>query len=241
MNSFCSNYTLIIQCNNYRYHDYHDGSVVYGRYTELNGWVGFRYTSAGGFEDIGNLSPSSCTADGKETVGIRDLYFPGIWTSTNGGGFLDNLLSVHGIKSVLGDLGGPVTISPDGTLVTAIGVFVYVGEQAWGGTYQIGIPSPLNTAPVVAKLASFSTPYHTTLNLPAPGLVGFAEFNTGAVAIVVAHPTHAASFHLKQDGAFSYTPKAGFGGHNDSFTYHLVGTYGTSIPGKVKIAVGAAP
>ena len=217
-----------------------DGTVIFGRHTELNGWLGFRYT-AGGFEEIGGLSPSGCTADGTEAFGIQDLYFPGIWTTTLGGGSLDELLTAHGIKSTLGDLSAPVTISPDGTILTAIGIFVYVGDQAWGGTYQIGIPSPLNTTPIPGAKVSFSTPYQTTLQVPAPGLVGYAEFNKGATAAVVSRPRKAATFVLKANGAFSYTPKAGFGGHNDTFTYHLINSFGTSVTGKVTIAVGTAP
>lgn len=131
-----------------------------------------------------------------------------------------------------------MTISPDGSLITAIGPFVYLNDQVWGGTYQIGIPSPLNTSPVVAKLVSLSTSSNTALNLPAPGLVGYAEFNKRAVALLSTHPTHASSFVLNQDGSFSYTPKTGFAG-NDSFTYDLQGPYGLSTVGKVKISVGS--
>jgi hypothetical protein len=218
-----------------------DGTVIFGRHTELNGWLGFRYTTSGGFEEIGGLSPTGCTADGKEAFGIQDLYFPGIWTTTLGGGFLDNLLTAHGIKSTLGDLSAPVTISPDGTLLTAIGIFVYVGDQAWGGTFQIGIPSPLSTTPIPARKVIFSTPYQTTLNVPAPGLVGYSDFSKGATAAVVTRPRHAATFVLKASGAFTYTPMAGFGGRNDYFTYHLINSFGTSVTGTVKIGVGAAP
>src|SRR5579863_4466499 len=32
-----------------------DGTVVYGRLTEFNGWVGFRYSAAAGYQDFGNL------------------------------------------------------------------------------------------------------------------------------------------------------------------------------------------
>jgi hypothetical protein len=34
---------------------------------------------------------------------------------------------------------------------------------------------------------------------------------------------------------------AGFGGHNDSFTYHLINSFGTGVTGTVTIGVGAAP
>ena len=218
-----------------------DGTVMFGRHTELNGWLGFRYTTSTGFEEIGGLSPTGCTADGTEAFGIQDLYFPGIWTTTLGDGFLDNLLTAHGIKSALGDLFTPVTISPDGTLLTATGVFAYVGDQVWDGTYQIGIPSPLTTTPIPGRKVIFSTAYQTTLKVTAPGLVGYADFSKGATAAVVSRPTHAASFTLKPDGAFTYTPKAGFGGHNDYFTYHLINSFGTGPTGTVKIGVGAAP
>jgi len=216
-----------------------DGIVIFGRYTELNGWIGFRYTTSGGFTDIGGISVSGCTADGTEAFGIQNLYFPAIWTTTMGGGYLDDLLKAHGIKASLGDLLAPVTISPDGSLLTSIGVFVYLSDQVWYGTYQIGLPSPLTTAPIVLKNTSFSTAYETTLTLSAPGLIGYAEFTTGATAAVVKKPKNAASFNLEANGAFSYTPKTGYGGKTDSFTYHLIGSGGTSITGKVKIAVSA--
>jgi len=217
-----------------------DGSVIFGRYTELNGWVGFRYTSAG-FENIGGLSPVGCTADGQEAYGIQDLYFPGIWTTTVGGGFVDDLLTAHGIKSKVGDLLAPMTISPDGTLLTATGIFGYGGDQVFYGTFQIGIPSPLNTAPVVPRLVKLSTDYQTPLTVAAPGLIGYSEFTNGATAALVTRPRNAASFDLKANGAFSYTPKNGFGGKNDYFTFKLVGPNGTSTTGRVRIAVGAAP
>jgi len=217
-----------------------NGSVIFGRYTELNGWVGFRYTSTG-FENIGGLSPVGCTADGKEAYGIQDLYFPGIWTTTLGGGFVDNLLTAHGIKSKVGDLLAPMSISPDGTLLTATGIFGYGGDRDFYGTFQIGIPSPLNTAPVVPKLVKLSTAYQTLLKVAAPGVIGYSEFTNGATAALVTRPRNAASFDLKSNGAFSYTPKNGFGGRNDYFDYKLVGPNGTSTTGRVRIAVGAAP
>ena len=53
-----------------------DGTTVFGRLTEFNGWVGFRYNTTTGFQDIGGIAPSACTADGTEAVGIENLYFP---------------------------------------------------------------------------------------------------------------------------------------------------------------------
>jgi hypothetical protein len=79
------------------------------------------------------------------------------------------------------------------------------------------------------------------LKVPAPGLVGYSDFSKGATAAVVSRPRHAATFVLKANGAFNCTPKAGFGGHNDYFTYHLINSFGTSVTGTVTIGVGAAP
>ena len=134
----------------------------------------------------------------------------------------------------------PVTISPDGSLLTSIGPFVYLTDQIWCGTYQIGLPSPRNIAPlVITKVAKLSTAYETTLSVPAPGVIDYAEFTTGATAAVVAKPKNAASFDLKADGSFSYTPKNGYGGKTDNFTYHLIGPGGTSTTAQVKIYVAA--
>jgi hypothetical protein len=88
-----------------------DGTVIFGRYTVGGGWVGFRYTTSGGFQDTGGISISGCTADGTEAFGIENLYFPAIWTTTVGSGYIDFLLKAHGINAKLGDLMAPVTIS----------------------------------------------------------------------------------------------------------------------------------
>jgi hypothetical protein len=150
------------------------------------------------------------------------------------------LLKAHGINAKLGDLMAPVTVSPDGSLLTSIGPFVYLNDQIWYGTYQIGLPSPLNVAPVmITKVAKLSTAYETTLTVRAPGVIEYAEFTTGATAAVVVKPKNAASFDLKANGPFSYTPKSGYGGKTDSFTYHLIGPGGTSTTAQVKIYVAA--
>jgi hypothetical protein len=73
----------------------------------------------------------------------------------------------------------------------------------------------------------------------APGVIEYAEFTAGATAAVVVKPKNAASFDLKANGAFSYTPKSGYGGKTDSFTYHLIGPGGTSTTARVKIYVAA--
>lgn len=216
-----------------------DGSTVFGRLTELNGWVGFRYTTAAGFQDLGDLVPYSCTADGKETVGIENMYFPALWNVTNGAGYLDHLINGYVTPQPLGTTRGPVTITPDGSLITAIGPDVYLTDQTWYGTWQVKAPVPFRSAPIAPKLLTYSTAYMTAVNAPPGTLIQYAEFNTGAVALIYSPPSHASVFVLNADGSFSYTPAKGFGDSTDSFRYRLLGPHGHSNVGTVQISVAS--
>jgi len=224
-----------------------DGTTVFGQLTEFNGWVGFRYNTTTGYQDIG-LAPSACTADGNEAVGIEDMYFPAVWSVGNGSGFLDHLLSANGTTQALGTTEGPVTISPDGSAITALGPDAYPVDQIWYGTWQTSLPSPLKTAAYLPAKLSFSTPYQETLIEPAGTLIQYAEFNTGVSAVIVTKPHYAASFVLNADGSFVYTPKPGYisagsdpeeGTPNDRFTYQLTSPNGTSSNATVEIVVSA--
>ena len=225
-----------------------DGATVFGQLTELNGWVGFRYNPTTGFEDIGGIAPSACTADGTEAVGIEDLYFPAVWSVGNGSGYLDHLLSANGIPQALGTISPPVTISPDGSAITAIGPDAYLTDQTWGGTWQIFLPFPLKTAAFLPAKLTLSTPYQETLTEPAGTLIQDADFNQGVSAVLVTPPHYASSFVLHADGSFSYTPRPGYisagndpenGTPNDRFTYTLTSPNGTSSNAVVEIVVAA--
>jgi probable HAF family extracellular repeat protein len=226
-----------------------DGMTLYGRLTEGGGWVGFRYHTTTGYQDLGDLSPNACTADGTEVVGIENLYFPAVWSVANGGGYLDHLVAANVAgKSTqgLGTLGAPVTISPDGSAITANGPDAYLVDQTWYGAWQVLLPTPLKTAAIPAATQIFSTPYQETLTEPAGTLTQYAEFNTGVFATIVSKPHDASAFVLNADGSFSYTPKHGFyssgsdpenGYPNDHFTYELTSPNGTSAVVQVQIAV----
>ena len=225
-----------------------DGTTVFGRLTELDGWVGFRYNTTTGFQDTGGIVPSACTADGTEAVGIEDMYFPAIWSVGNGGGYLDHLLSANGTPQALGTISAPVTISPDGSAVTAIGPDAYLVDQVWGGTWQISLPVPLKTAAIPPAKLTFSTPYQETFSEPAGTLIQSADFNSGVSAVLVTSPRYASSFVLNANGSFIYTPKSGYisngsdpevGTPNDRFTYQLTGPNGTSTNAVVEITVAA--
>lgn len=223
-----------------------NGTVLYGRLTEGAGWVGFRYNSTTGYQDLGDLSPSACTADGSETAGITDMYFPAIWSVSNGSGLLDHLVSANIETQSLGTLVAPVTISPDGSAVTASGPDAYPVDQIWYGVWQIFLPSPLKAAPIPPATLSFTTDYETPFSEPAGTLTEYADFNTGASAVLVRRPHYASSFALNSDGSFSYAPQPGYisagldpeeGTPVDTFTYHLVGPNGTSSNAEVQITV----
>ena len=215
-----------------------DGKTLFGRLTELNGWVGFRYNTTTGFQDLGDISPSACTADGTETIGIENLYFPAVWSVGNGGGYVDDLVNAHGTTQALGTVKGPVTISPDGSAITATGPDAYLTDQTWYGAWQVTLPVPLATAAIAPKLLTFSTPYITALQEPTGTLTQYAEFATGATVTLHKAPSHASSFVLNSDGSFNYTPKPGYRGQTDSFTYQLVNATGTGNTGQVQISVG---
>jgi hypothetical protein len=210
--------------------------------------VGFRYNTTNGFQDIGGISPSVCTADGSEAVGIENLYFPAIWSAGNGSGYLDHLVSANIADQALGTIEGPVTISPDDSAITALGPDAYPVDQIWYGTWQISLPFPLKTAAFLPTTLTFSTPYQETLSEPVGTLIQSAEFTTGVSAVLVTKPHYASSFVLNADGSFTYTPKSGYisngsdpetGPPNDRFTYQLTSPNGTSTNAVVEIAVAA--
>lgn len=227
-----------------------DGATVYGRLTEGGGWVGFRYNPTNGYQDL-SFPPSACTADGSEAVGIEDLYFPAVWSVSNGGGFLDHLVSANIVPQAFPTLGDPysansVTISPDGTAITALGPDAYPVDQIWYGTWQIFVPSPLKTAAIPSAAMAFTTDYQTILTEAAGTLTQYAEFNHGVSAVLVKGPRYASSFTLNADGSFTYTPKPGYisagldpetGTPTDKFTYQLVSANGTSSNAQVQITV----
>ena len=229
-----------------------DGSTVFGRLTEFSGWVGFRYNATSGYQDLGDLSPSACTADGTEAVGIQNLYFPGVWSVSNGGGYLDHLVSANVTNIApqgLGTLTGPVTISPDGTAITGSGPDYYTSGPEpiiWYGAWQITLPFPLRTGAIPPATLAFTTDYQTTLTEPAGTLTQYAEFNNGASAVLIRGPHYASSFVLNADGSFTYTPKPGYisagidpeeGTPTDTFTYKLVSPNGTSTNAQVRVTV----
>ena len=222
-----------------------DGTTLFGTLSVGNGWGGFRYNTTTGFQDLGDFSPTACTADGSEAVGTKSpLNYAAIWSPGNGGGTVGNLLSANGGGAGATGSVGPVSISQDGSAMTAVVPNPIIGEHYPTVTpILITLPVPLKTAPVPPSVLKLSTAYATALIEPAGTLIQYADFNNGASAILDRMPSHAASFVFGADGSFSYTPKTGYSSRTDHFTYQLVSTNGTSLTNEVQIYVAppAAP
>jgi len=219
-----------------------DGTILFGTLSIGSGWEGFRYNTTTGFQDLGDLSPTACTADGNEAVGTTTsaLNYAMIWSAGNGSGTVASLLSVNGIAPGATGIAGPVSISRDGSAMTAVIPNPISGEHYPTVTpVLITLPVPLKTAPVPPSVLKFSTAYATALVEPAETLIQYANFNNGASAVLVKGPSHASAFVITTNGSFSYTPKTGYSNRTDFFTYRLVSTNGTSATNQVQISVAA--
>jgi probable HAF family extracellular repeat protein len=130
-----------------------DGTTLFGTLSIGTGWGGFRYNTTNGFQDLGDLSPTACTADGSEAVGTKGiLNYPAIWSPGTGSGTVANLLSANGIAPSANGIAGPVTISQDGSAMTAVTPNPTSGEQ-----YPTVTPI-LITLPVPLKRRHFRGP-----------------------------------------------------------------------------------
>ena len=225
-----------------------NGTTLYGILSIGNGWGGFRYNTTTGFQDLGDFSPTACTADGSEAVGTKGLLnYAAIWSPGTGSGTVANLLSANGIAPSAYGFVSPVTISPDGSAMTAVIPNPIIGEHYPTVTpVLITLPVPLKTAAVPLAKQTFQTPYQETLIEPAGTLFQYADFNTGVSAVLVSGPHHASAFVLSTNGSFTYTPKPGYisaafdsenGIPPDTFTYKLVSPNGTSTNAQVVIDV----
>ena len=124
---------------------------------------------------------------------------------------------------VAGPGNGGVTLNPDGSFVytpaanfNGTDSFTYRANDglADSGTVTVTLTvNPVNDAPVGVDKA-FAIDLGDSLAIFPPGLLGSDSDADGdaLTAVLVTPPSHAAAFALSPDGAFSYTPVAGFVG-----------------------------
>ncbi len=134
-----------------------DGTTLFGTLSIGNGWGGFRYNTTTGFQDLGDFSPAACTADGSEAVGTKGLLnYAAIWSPGTGSGTVANLLSANGIAPSATGFAGPVSISQDGSAMTAVIPNPIIGEHYPTVTpILITLPVPLKTAAVPPAMLTF--------------------------------------------------------------------------------------
>ena len=94
------------------------------------------------------------------------------------------------------------------------------------GAYEFGGTAP--NRPPTATGDGYTTNEDSALTVAAPGVLGNdSDSDPGdtITAVLVAGPSHAASFALNANGSFNYTPAADYNG-GDSFTYKARDSHG---------------
>jgi uncharacterized delta-60 repeat protein len=98
--------------------------------------------------------------------------------------------------------------------------------------------TPVNDAPA-ALADAYATPFDVPLVVAAPGVLGNdTDVEGGPLIALLATPPAVGTLALSANGAFTYTPPAGFSGPV-SFTYRASDGSAQSSPALVSIAVGA--
>ncbi|TMA65570.1 MAG: tandem-95 repeat protein, partial [Deltaproteobacteria bacterium] len=141
------------------------------------------------------------------------------------------------------------TLNPDGSFTytpavnfTGADSFTYKTNDGSNDSNEATVTIavlPANNAPIATN-DFYNTEKDTALGIPVPGvLANDNDLDTplaGRTAILIAGPSHAASFTLNPDGSFDYTPQANFTGA-DSFAYKVNDGISDSNVAMVTIAV----
>jgi len=121
--------------------------------------------------------------------------------------------------------------------VSDFGNSIYIDDVSIAGT-----PAGVNQPPVAVD-DSYSTPQDTSLDVPAPGVLGndYDPDNgpSSLTAELVSGPSHG-TLTFNSDGSFVYTPNTGFSG-TDTFTYRAFDGANYSNVATVTINVTVVP
>jgi hypothetical protein len=147
--------------------------------------------------------------------------------------------------------GGSVDIRADGSFTYEPYInsdgddsFTYrVGDGlAWSAPVLVSIDVIAVNDPPIVEGEQYETPYETTLDVSAPGVLANdydpIEFDGLIVSGPIAPPAHG-TVVLRSDGSFTYTPDPGYSGF-DGFAYLVSDSQPGGI-GNVEITVGDPP
>ena len=113
---------------------------------------------------------------------------------------------------------------------------------AWSGPVLVSIDVIAVNDPPIVEGEQYETPYETTLDVAAPGVLANdydpIEFDGVSASGPTSGPAHG-TVVLRADGSFTYTPDAGYSGF-DGFAYLVSDSQAGGI-GNVEITVGDPP
>ena len=203
------------------------GAVV--PYAEDNGDVRVPHRSASGVNFT--LTASSARPNGSETDALVYSLL-----GANGG-------AQHGTVTLSGSTATyKPNVAADYVGTDTFRFTVYDSTEGLPGDHTGTITVTLtNTAPV-AQTDSYRASQSTTLTVPASGVLANDTDTDGdkLSALLVTSPAHAASFALRTDGSFTYTPAAGYFG-TDSFAYNASDGHAGSNTATVNLTVVGTP
>ena len=212
-----------------------NGSFTYLPNTNFNGTDTFTYKASDG-SLAGNTATVTITIGAVDDPpnAVNDSYSVNEDNALNvpAPGVLGNDFDIDSTNItaavVSGSSHGTLNLNADGSFIytpapnyNGPDSFVYkaIDEQTNSSTATVNITVNAVNDPPVGNDDNYNVDEDTTLNVPAPGVLGNDTDVEGDTlhAIVVANPAHG-SLTLNSDGSFSYTPAANYNGP-DSFTY----------------------
>lgn len=130
---------------------------------------------------------------------------------------------------------GPGLLTPVGGALFFVADDGIIGDEPW----RVGMPTRASTPSTVGDAYTMSA--NTTLTVPTPGVLTNDSANGGgAMTAEIVAGASQGTVTLNPNGAFTYTPPAGFVG-TATFTYRAVNATGPGFTSTVTIVVTAAP
>jgi subtilisin-like proprotein convertase family protein len=182
------------------------------------------------FDDAYSTSPNTPLVIPAPGVLANDV-------NTGGGAMTAAVFSVPTAGTVTLSADGGFTYVPPASFTGSVS-FTYRAANAIGAgnVATVTITVGAGTGPIAVN-DTYSTPYVTTLTVPAPGVLANDNPNGGGTmtaVLVSTTPNGALSFN--SDGSFTYTPNVDFVG-SDIFTYRASNTGGLGNTATVTISV----